>query len=361
VQTPLPTSSPTSQVVCHEAFLSHTFQVGPVGIRSLSKLGLLLGRCFGTCVALSLAWFSPVSAQAAIDPNVAPRAAALERSGERQMAIDLLGRYLATAPDDGRAWFQLGRFYLLDARDWHLQGHRGDPDGLLYLDFAATAFDQAVRLSVDSGVIFRGLAELERSVVVVEDSGWQLGGPARSRPNAPQLPPFVLELGANLLSSCPSGGVLLVGSDLEALSVWYDNTDLRSREVIPISPDRYATDSIYRRRMAEAMGINPALPIRSALEDVSLRRPLCLTPSADSAAAPPLSWTPFRVTRVSRSVEPQSDALSVTELLEATRQGSSIWVRDVRGVYERAARFNALLCSSLLPAFANSPPPACRP
>src|SRR5687767_7126974 len=44
--------------------------------------------------------------QAAIDPNVAPRAAALEREGERQMAIDLLGHYLATAPDDGRAWLQ---------------------------------------------------------------------------------------------------------------------------------------------------------------------------------------------------------------------------------------------------------------
>jgi hypothetical protein len=337
------------------------FQVGPVGIRSLSKCRLLLGRSFGTCAALSVAWLAPLSAQAAIDPNVAPRAAALERSGERQMAIDLLGRYLATAPDDGRAWFQLGRFYLLDARDWHLQGHRGDPDGPLYLDFAATAFDQAVRLSVDSGVVFRALAELERDVVVVEDSGWQVGGSARSRPDMPQLPPFILELGANLLSSCPSGGVLLVGSDLEALSVWYDNTDLRSREVIPISPDRYATDSIYRRRMAEAMGINPALSVRPALEDVSLRRALCLTPSADSAAAPTLSWTPFRLTRVSRPVEPQSDALSVTELLEATRQGSSVWVRDVRGVYDRAARFNLLLCSSLLPAFADSPPPACRP
>ena len=69
------------------------------------------------------------------------------------MAIDLLGHYLATAPDDGRAWLQLGRFYLFDSRDWHLHGHRGDPDGLLYLDFAATALDQAVRLSVDSGVV----------------------------------------------------------------------------------------------------------------------------------------------------------------------------------------------------------------
>jgi tetratricopeptide (TPR) repeat protein len=127
------------------------------------------------------ALFTPagLGAQAAIDPNVAPRAAALERSGERQMAIDLLGRYLATAPDDGRAWFQLGRFYLLDAQDWHLQGHRGDPDGLLYLDFAATAFDQAIRLSVDSGIVFRGLAELERSVVWrTQGGGWH--GPAGS-------------------------------------------------------------------------------------------------------------------------------------------------------------------------------------
>src|SRR3954464_1003468 len=127
-------------------------------------------------------------AQAAIDPNVAPKAAALERSGERQMAIDLLGRYLATAPDDGRAWLQLGRFYLLDARDWHLQGHKGDPDGLLYLDFAATAFDQAVRLAVDSGVVYRGLAELERSVVFVEDSGWSIGGKRRPPPHAPAVP-----------------------------------------------------------------------------------------------------------------------------------------------------------------------------
>jgi hypothetical protein len=59
---------------------------------------------------LLLASASAAAAQGAIDPNVAPRAAALEREGERQMTIDLLGHYLATAPDDGRAWLQLGRF-----------------------------------------------------------------------------------------------------------------------------------------------------------------------------------------------------------------------------------------------------------
>jgi hypothetical protein len=277
------------------------------------------------------------------------------------MAIDMLGRYLAMAPDDGRAWFQLGRFYLLDAQDWHVQGHRGDPDGLLYLDFAATAFDQAIRLAVDSGIVFRGLAELERSMVLVEDSGWAAARAARTRSDTPVMPSFILELGGNLLSSCPAGGVLLVGSDLEALSVWYDDLDLRSREILPIRPGRYATDSIYRRRMAEVLGISPHLPVRSALEDVASRRTLCLTPSADSAAAPPLAWAPFRLTRVSRSVQPGPEALSVSELLEATRQGSSVWVRDVREVYDRAARFNALLCSSFLPVFGDAPPPACRP
>jgi hypothetical protein len=320
----------------------------------------LLREVGAALLMTSALWISAGHAQAAIDPNVAPRAAGLERSGERQMAIDLLGRYLATAPDDGRAWFQLGRFYLLDARDWHLQGHRGDPDGLLYLDFAVTALDQAVRLDVDSGVVYRGLAELERSVVVVEDSGWSIGGAFHPPAGAPEMPGFIVELGANLLRSCPAGGVLLVGSDLEALSVWYDNSDLRTREILPIRPDRYATDAVYRRRMAEVMGINPGLPVRSALGDVATRRPLCLTPTADSAAAPPITWTPFRLTRVSRVVESGSDALSITELLAASRQGETAWLDEVRGIYASAARFNSLLCSSLTLIFGDTPPPACR-
>src|SRR5215218_161035 len=280
-----------SQEVLRGAFLSHMFQVASVQTtppnatrHRLPPVALVL-FLIGTLTPAGL------RAQAAIDPNVAPKAAALERSGERQMAIDLLGRYLAMAPDDGRAWFQLGRFYLLDALDWHLQGHRGDPDGPLYLDFAATAFDQAVRLSVDSGIVFRGLAELERSVVTLEDSGWTVARPGHLRTNTPEMPSFILELGANLLSSCPVGGVLLVGSDLEALSVWYDNRDLRSREILPIRPDRYATDSIYRQRMAEAMDIDPRLPVRRALGDVAAHRPLCLTPTADSAAAPSITWS----------------------------------------------------------------------
>jgi tetratricopeptide (TPR) repeat protein len=337
------------------------FQSRTAFVTSVSPSAYRLSRRVAAALLLATSLPASIRAQAAVDPNVAPRAAALARSGERQMAIDLLGRYLATAPDDGSAWFQLGRFYLLDARDWHLQGHRGDPDGLLYLDFAATAFDQAVRLATDSGAVFRGLAELERSILVVEDSGWSVAEAARLQVDPPEVPSFIPELGANLISSCPAGGVLLIGSDLEALSVWYDNPDLRSREILPIRPDRYVTDSLYRRRMAEAMGLDPRLPVRTALADLAGRRPLCLSPSADIAAAPPITWKPFRLARVSQTVPPGPDALSMTELLQAMRQDGSVWVRDVRAVYDSAARYNAMLCTSFLLVFGDAPPPACRP
>ena len=308
---------------------------------------------------LTLVAVPGVAAQGAIDPNVAPRAASLEREGERQMAIDLLGHYLATAPDDGRAWLQLGRFYLFDARDWHLHGHRGDPDGALYLDFAATALDQAVRLSVDSGVVFRGVTEVDRALVMVEDSGWDPTRFARGRPDTPAMLPFIVELGANLLTSCPSGGVLLTGSDLEAVSVWYGSQQRAPFDVLPIRPDRYATDSLYRLRMATAMGVDPSLSVQRALAAVAANRTVCLSPTTDLAAAPALAWQPFRMVRVSRPAPPGADALSVAELLKAARQGGSPWVQDVRGVYDSAARYNALLCSSLLLFFGDSPV-ACR-
>jgi hypothetical protein len=318
------------------------------GVRGLLSLLLLLASA------------SPAAAQGAIDPNVAPRAAALEREGERQMAIDLLGHYLATAPDDGRAWLQLGRFYLFDARDWHLHGHRGDPDGLLYLEFAATALDQAVRLSVDSGVVLRGVTDMDRALVMVEDSGWDAARVARPRPDAAEMPGYIVELGANLLTSCPAGGVLLTGSELEAVSVWYGSLQHAPSDILPIRPDLYATDSLYRLRMAAAMGVDPSLPVQRALAQVATNRTICLSPTTDLAAAPALSWMPFRMVRVSRAAAPGPDALTIGELIKASRQIRSPWVQDVRGVYAAAARYNALLCTSLLLYFGDTPPAACR-
>jgi len=311
-------------------------------------------------ILLLLASGSSLAAQGAIDPNVAPRAAALEREGERQMAIDLLGHYLATAPDDGRAWLQLGRFYLFDARDWHVHGHRGDPDGLLYLEFAATAFDQAIRLSVDSGVVFRGVTDMDRAREVVEDSGWDPSRAPRRRADAPDMPAYIVELGSNLLTSCPAGGVLLTGSELEAVSVWYGSLQRSPLDILPIRTDLYATDSLYRLRMAAAMGVDPSLPVQRALAQVATNRTICLSPTTDLAAAPALSWQPFRLVRVSRAAAPGPDALTIAELIKASRQIRSPWVQDVENVYAAAARYNALLCTSLLLYFGDTPPAGCR-
>jgi hypothetical protein len=175
------------------------------------------------------------------------------------------------------------------------------------------------------------------------------------------MPAYLVELGVNLITSCPSGGVLVTGGDLEALSVWYGSLQGSLSGIIPLRPSLYATDSIYRQRMATAMGVDPALPVQRALAAVAASRPLCLSPGTDSAAAPPLAWVPFRLVRVSRPSAPGGDALAITELLKASRSAGSSWVEGVRGVYDAAARYNGLLCSSLLPLYGDAPPPACRP
>lgn len=333
----------------------------PVRFRA-SRRGSLRRIARGVSVACALVVVAGrLTAQAAVDPRVAPRAAELEREGERQVATDLLGRYLAVAPDDGRAWFQLGRFYLLDARDWHAAGHGGDPDGLLYLDFSATAFDQAIRLLVDSAVVYRDMTEMERALVFVEDSGWDATRERRPRSDAPPPPPFVLELGTNLLNSCPASGVLLTGGELETFSVWYVSLEASVRpDITPIRPELYATDSLYRRAMARELGVDATLPVRRALAVVSARRPVCLTPFADTAAAPALAWQPFRLVRVASPSERGTDPLSFVDITRAVRTGTTTWVPETRAIYDRAAALNSLLCGSLVLVSGDSPPPACR-
>ena len=319
-------------------------------LRATLAAGVALGPANGRAVA-----------QAAVDPNVAPRAAQLEREGERQVATDMLGRYLAVAPDDGRAWIQLGRFYRLDARDWHLAGHSGDPDGQLYLDLAGVAFDQGIRLAVDSAVLLRGMVEMDRGILFLEDSGW--AAVAGRTPESPvSLPSIVAELGANLLGSCPASGILVTGSEIEAVAAWHALAQRRIRsDLVLLRTDLYASDGNYRRRMAEAMRVDPSLPVRNALAAVSAERPLCLTPGADTAAAAIEHAAPLRLVRVlGAAAEPGAEPLSFTEIILASRQGGSVWMRDVLAVYAAAAAHNSVLCGSLVLLARDLPPDTCR-
>jgi hypothetical protein len=289
-------------------------------------------------------------AQAAVDPSVAPRAAAMARAGGRVEATEMLGRYLATAPDDGAAWLELGRFYLLDSRAWHQDGHAGDPTGSLFLDLAATALDESLRLPTDSGRLLRALIEVDRSSLALEQGGWAASLTAGATARGVEAPAYVIEAGRNLVSSCPIGGVLVTGSDLEAVGVWsivlrgHDRADL-----VLFLPGLYGSDSLYRVRMAEALQIDAVLPVAEALTRAAARRPVCLTPEVDSGAAPRAPLTPLRLVRVAGPPAPLDPSpLSVIELTTAWHSRPAGLVREVADLYLEAARSNRVLCASLL-------------
>lgn len=315
---------------------------------------LLLGFCLSGVPTL-------LAAQGAIDPRMPVRAAELVRQGERSVATDMLGRYLAVAPDDGHAWMQLGRLYLIEIREWHAR-HQGEPDGALLLDFAQAAFDQAERLVPDSSSVLHAEVEIDRALVVFETLGWTAARLQWPRISRAELPPELAELGQNLLRSCPAGGVLVTGGDVEALAVWQAALSSRERaDVIPLRPDLYVSDAIYRARVAEQLQVDPTASLRNALTDAASRRPICIAPAADDAAIPDMQWHASRLVRVNRGEAPPADVLSFTALIEASKGDASPWVVDVRAVYDGASRYNVALCPVLQPVFGNTPPAACRP
>lgn len=299
-------------------------------------------------------------AQAAVDPSVAPRAAQLAVAGQRARATEMLGHYLATAPDDGAAWLQLGRFYLLDSREWHQDGHEQESPGPLYLDFAATALDQSLRLPTDSSRLLRALVEVERAALLTETEGWavvQAGG----MPRAAHAPLFVLELGRNLVNSCPLGGVLVTGSDMETVGVWAITLSRRERgDLVLLLPVRYGEDSAYRANMAATLEIQPVRSVAEALTLVAGRRPVCLTPALAEEYLPRAELLPLRLLRVAGPGAPEAPTpLSVIELAAATLARPGALSREAVLHYQLAARYNPLLCVSLLVPLGARPRDAC--
>ncbi|HET7042981.1 MAG TPA: hypothetical protein VFI13_13265 [Gemmatimonadales bacterium] len=301
-----------------------------------------------------------LTAQGAINPVVAPHAADLARAGERGAAKTYLGQYLSRSSDDAKAWLQLGKLYLDDAREWHLRGHVGDPDAAILLDFAATSFDQTIRLREDSGTVLRGFAQSGRDLLTLEALGWDGLRTARES-GAVVLPAPIVEFGLNLVASCPSGGVLLTGDPLETLAVWYAELELGRRpDLLPLEPSLYATDARYRAQMARALGVDTALVVQRALALVATHRPVCLAPMADAAAMPDGSRTPVRLVLVSGPAAAPADLhLAFTDFIAAERAGHSIWVPELLRIYQVASRQNPLLCQSLFAQLGDRPVGAC--
>lgn len=319
--------------------------------------------CPGRLTALATSLLLPAAllAQAAVDPGIAPRAAALAGSGQRGQATELLGRYLATAPDDAGAWLELGRFYLLDARDWHREGHIEESPASLFLDFAATALDQSLRLPSDSSRMLRSVVELERAVLDVERGGWTAFVANGAALRASYPPVFVLELGRNLVASCPLGGVLVTGNDVETVGVWTVTISGGERgDLVLLLPALYGEDSVYRARMATALEIQPVLPVDAALTEVAARRPVCLTPAVPASYAPHKALVTHRLLQVAGPAAAElPQPLSITELASAHLSQPNALTRAVLAEYQQAARRNRVLCVSLLSPFGERTRSAC--
>ncbi len=318
-------------------------------------------RVLAVLGAVVLAWPGSLDGQGAVDPNVVPRATALVREGRRTDATELLGHYLAIAPGDGRAWFHLGRLYLIGSREWHAAGHTGDPSGPLLLDLSAVALDQALQLNVDSSIVFRGMVDMDRDLIALERDGWEAARSRRPAMERYRLPDYLLELGVNLLGSCPANGVLVTGSDLETVAVWYASVERGVRkDVMPLVPRLYATDSLYRRQLADAFGVDQSWPVQRALVKVAERRPLCLTPFAERAAAPLPEWQPMRLVIASGAhVALTDDVLTVTSLLRELSGTGSVWSQGARDIYAQAAKENIILCRGILAVLGDPLPAAC--
>ncbi len=302
----------------------------------------------------------PLAAQGAINPMVAPHAADLARAGERGAAKTYLGQYLARSTDDPKAWLQLGKFYLADAKEWHLRGHIGDPDAAILLDFAATSLDQTIRLQEDSGAVLRGYAQAGRDLLMIEELGWDGARSMRQRGGI-DLPAQVIELGLNLVASCPSGGVLLPGDPLETLSVWFATQELGLRaDLLPILPALWATDARYRGQMAHSLGVDSAVAIQRALGLVAQRRVICLAPLADAAAMPDGPRTAVRLVLVTGNANAPADQhLAFTDFIAAERAGRSVWTAEILRIYQVASQSNPLLCRSLFAQLGDRPVGAC--
>ena len=142
------------------------------------------------------------------------------------------------------------------------------------------------------------MVDMERARLYAE----QTGGPPRGTapPGAlaaiPALPPRAGRQPAQLLSG---DGVLLTGSDLEMVTVWYASLEARHRtDVLPLDPRLYTTDSLYRGQMAAAARRRPR-PAGAPGAGRGRGTPAGLPDAdADTAAVPFDDFAPRRMVRV---------------------------------------------------------------
>ena len=292
------------------------------------------------------------------DAGAVQRAREFMLRGQRDSATEILGRHLSQQPNDGRAWFYLGSIYLGEAQHWHRAGHPPEVSSASLLDFASTSFEPAQELLTDSGGVFRVVVAIERATLRIEKSGWDSMATRRLPADEVPLPPVLVELGRNLLASCPRNGVLLTGSLTETAAVWGIRLQGERGDLLLLRADMYQWDPRYRGRMAAAMGADSAAELPAALAVAAQVHPICLAPAVDSINGPGLEWHASRL--VLTTAPPGTGFVPQLSVFHFARTGltGSVWTASARDVYDLAARRNRALCTTLFATTDALTPPA---
>jgi len=193
--------------------------------------------------------------------------------------------------------------------------------------------------------VYRGAVEMERGLLRMEQGGWN--ALAGATPGTTQsVPGFVLELGANLVASCPSNAILMPGSQLESLAAWLASVELGLRhDVFPLLPARFQSDSLYRQQVAATLDLAGGTGLATA----AAGRTLCLTPFADTSGVGGEEWSVTQLALVTGPAQMHpAHALSITQLQRSYQQRPTAWTEAVTAVYLQAARRNIRLCGGLL-------------
>jgi hypothetical protein len=310
-----------------------------VGVVAFAAIGGVLGLPAQVPVPDSLA--------AATGGTALRNADSLAAAGQPDSATAVLGRHILAQPNDGRAWFVLGRLHLDAARRWHLDGHPADIASGTLLDFASASFERSQELLADSGNVFRVVVDVERATLEAERVGWDSVAALRLRAEDVPLPPVLAELGHNLLASCPRNGVLVASSVPELVAIWGARLQGERPDLVLLRPDLYRADMHYRTGMAGSLNSDSTFELAAALAAASRFRPVCLAPGLDSTINTTLIWRPSRMvlTTATATVTSTGD-LSIFHFARTGLAGS-LWTAAVRDVYERAAQHNHALCLGL--------------
>jgi hypothetical protein len=324
-----------------------------------SATGFAIVSCFGAFAGAGtgIGAQTPVEAVTAAAGAV-QRARAFMLQGQRDSATELLGRHLSQQPNDGRAWFFLGSIYLGEAQRWHRAGHPPEISSASLLDFASTSFEPAQELLTDSGGVFRVVVAIERATLRIEKSGWDSMTTRKLPADEVPLPPVLVELGQNLLASCPRNGVLVTGSLTETVAVWGIRLQGERADLLLLRPDMYQWDPRYRGRMAAALGTDSIADLPAALAATARIHPVCLAPAVDSITGSGLDWHANRL--VLTTAPAATGFVPPLTVFRFARTGltGSVWTASARDVYDLAARRNHALCSTLFATTDALTPPA---